>query len=90
MTLRFNPLTQILSTDDGAFLKAVDCPLGISENGLVGATTKHCLQCHNSVVSIKGMSDHEISDFITKNQDQCLSFSLTDENIKVTYDGSFL
>lgn len=85
--LRFNPLTKTLSSNDGTFIKSVDCPIWISEHKLIGSgPTQLCLQCKSSIISISGMDDHEITNLIQNKEDQCLSFSLTDDNIRVTYD----
>ena len=69
--MKFNPITGMLWTNDGEFLKVLYCPVGATLQDLIGdGQLASCQSCSKSVVRIDGLDDVAVAKIFTENEKQ--------------------
>ncbi len=87
--MKYSPISGTLRTDNGEFVKVLDCPIGVTQRNLVGAgRLAACRVCNKSVVRIDGMSDATVLELFSQHPEQCISLSLDGPNMEVVFDVS--
>ena len=91
--MQFNPLTNILYTDSGKFLKKLACPFDIQWNGLAinpnNPKRRPCSKCERYIIDTATYSDQELIDLIEQEPDTCLKIDLNQNNITMILYGKF-
>lgn len=72
-------------TEDGTYLKTINCPLNVSDQDLhqISETKFSCEKCVKEVVQTDFLTEDEIIDLLTANPDTCLKISLFDPLFRV-------
>jgi hypothetical protein len=86
--MKYNPTTQELFTDNGTFLKKLNCPLSKQWEELHPTNLlkgKMCDQCHRAVYDTAQFSDEQLSDLLRNEPHTCLKIDLNQENLTITY-----
>jgi hypothetical protein len=86
--MKYNPITQELYTDAGAFLKRLHCPLAKQWEQLditSSAMAKTCTTCNKAVYETSLLTDNELQDMLRKAPETCLKIDLDQLNLTITY-----
>lgn len=87
LTVRFNQENRTLWTDDGRFLKQLDCPLHKrwSEMKPVEGDERRriCGSCSKAVVSLEGATDAEARELIGSKRDTCVMIPFGAANVTI-------
>ncbi len=67
-------------SDDGTFLKVIDCPRGVSGSDLTQTSDHefHCDKCEEQVVATDSLTEDSIVELITDKPEICLKVSRFD------------
>ena len=86
--MQFNPITNELFNDKGAFLKKMNCPIGMNweslNNDAENYQNKYCQQCHKTVTDTSFLNDKKLTLLVNKNPKVCLKVSLSQSNLIIT------
>jgi hypothetical protein len=87
--MKFNPITKDIYTDNGKFIKTMNCPFKISWNRLekITSNARKCLNCNHIVLDTKNVSDSELLKIVKENPKTCLKIDLNQKNIIIESHG---
>lgn len=88
-TLRFNPLSGQLFSENGTLLKTLSCPVSRTRRQLVPDGTGvdlRCATCQTMVLNTRARSVEEIERLVKANPDVCLRVEAGQPNIRVIYE----
>ena len=87
--MKFNPLTKAIYTDNGEFVKTMNCPYKVRWDNL-GATTsstRKCTNCDHSILDTAVLTDEDLLHIVRQNPGTCLKIDLNQHNIKIISNG---
>lgn len=81
--MKFNPITQDLYTDDGVFLKKLNCKFDVSweHMELLSSNARKCANCKNPIYNTENCSDSDLVDLFHQSPDACLNIDLNQANV---------
>jgi len=82
----FKLATKELFTDDGSFIKKLNCPYLVKWQHIAkidGTRDKTCDICQKTIVDTKAMNDQQVVDLMSGDPEACLKVSPNQKNIKV-------
>jgi hypothetical protein len=86
--MKYNPITQELYTDAGAFLKKLHCPLAKrweQLNPTSSAQPKTCSTCNKPVYDTSLLEDSELQNMLENAPKTCLKVDIEQSNLTITY-----
>jgi hypothetical protein len=86
--MKYNPLTQELSCDDGTFIKQLNCPLKKRWETLaetIYLKGRLCDYCNQVVLDTSKMQEDELLTLVSHHPNTCLKIDLNQENLFITY-----
>jgi hypothetical protein len=86
--MKYNPITQELYTDAGAFLKKLHCPLAKRWEQLDPTSdvqAKTCSTCSKPVYDTSLLMDSELQQMLQNVPETCLKVDLNQQNLAITY-----
>lgn len=85
--MRFQPLTQTLSTDEGELIKHLYCPLGKTWEQLAATDSAHrlCAHCNRPVLDTGAMTEAEVVAAVRADPETCLRVSAFQENLTILW-----
>ncbi|RVU01270.1 hypothetical protein EOD41_04700 [Mucilaginibacter limnophilus] len=87
--MKYNPITQQLFTNTGAFLKELYCPLAKTWEQLEptsNAQAKLCSTCNQAVYDTAKLSDTKVQAMLQNATETCLKVDLNQENLTITHE----
>ncbi len=87
--MKFDPLKKDIYTDNGVFIKRMDCPYKMNWNKMeiINRTTRKCSNCNHSILDTASIPDEELLKLVRLNPGTCLKIDLNQQNIKVISNG---
>ena len=88
--MRINPLTKEVYTNQGEFIKKMDCPFEMDwDNLTIGnkPQSRNCAQCNQSIIDTAYLSDEELLNTLKENPHTCLKIDLQQANIQLSTNG---
>lgn len=81
----FDPVNGNLYDDKGGFLKKIGCPFGLHPDQLqvINDRERRCSVCKKNIYSVNHISDDELRDMISRDEEICLFSMANAKNIKV-------
>lgn len=88
--MKFDPLTKDLFTDQGVFIKTMNCPYKMTWDNLIpiDSTVRKCAICDHSILETKDFTDEELLKIVRQNPTTCLKIDLHQHNIKMASNGN--
>lgn len=86
--MKFNPISNDLFTNDGDFIKKLNCPLKIEWETLKGNfenSNRRCGICERDIIDTNHLNDSEIISIILDNPNTCLKLNFNQDNIAIIY-----
>ncbi len=87
--MKFNPITNILYTDNNKFIKKMHCPYPSLKWGnlssIDGSMDRFCEICESNVVETKNMSDEVLFQLLQDDPETCLKIDWNQENIRIVH-----
>jgi hypothetical protein len=89
--MRFNPINKNIYTDEGIFIKKMNCPFQVDWNDLAPSNDnwRKCNHCDHVIIDTNALRDVELLAMVAQNPYTCIKIDLNQDNIKITSDGSF-
>jgi hypothetical protein len=83
--MKFNPVTQDLYTDAGAFLKKLNCKFDVSWELMepISNSARNCGNCKHSVYNTEDFSDSDLIDLFHQSPQACLRLDLNQANVRI-------
>lgn len=87
--MKFNPLTKEIFTDNGEFVKTMNCPYKMTWDQLetTNLTMRKCSNCDHFIVDTDGKTDDFLLKIVKQNPETCLKIDLNQHNIKIVSNG---
>ena len=87
--MRFDPITKQVYTNNGEFIKKMNCPYKINWDDLEAttSTSRKCSNCDHLIIDTEYMSDDELLHLVTQNPDTCLKLDLNQHNLQIISNG---
>jgi len=87
--MRFDPITKQVYTNNGEFIKKMNCPYKINWDTLeaTSTTSRKCSNCDHLIIDTEYMSDDELLHLVTQNPDTCLKLDLNQQNLQIISNG---
>jgi hypothetical protein len=87
--MTFDPITKIIYTDNGEFIKQLNCPYKVHWDNLesYNSNVRMCSTCDRHIVDTELLSDDEVLSMINYKPDTCLKIDLNQPNIKIINNG---
>ena len=87
--MKYNPITQTLFSDEGAYVKKLYCPLSkqwseLKQGG--DASSRGCDHCRKEVHDTAFLTDSELLHLLEQDLQACLKVDLNQANLIVTYE----
>lgn len=88
--MKFDPLSKDIYTDNGVFVKTMDCPYKIIWDNLetTNSTMRKCANCNHLIVDTESMSDEDLLKIVSQNPETCLKIDLNQDNLKIVSNGN--
>jgi hypothetical protein len=86
ITMKFDPVSKRLYTNDNVFLKQLHCPYRMSWENLQPKSDERlrlCEVCERRIIDTIELNDEEVLTLVTKDPASCLRVSLNQENLRV-------
>ena len=87
--MKFNPITNILYTDNNKVIKKMYCPypsLRWDElSSVEGSLDRNCSLCEKNVIETKDMNDEMLCKLIQEEPESCLKIDFNQENIRIVH-----
>lgn len=86
--MKYNPITKELFTNEGIFIKKLDCPLSKQWRDLsptLDLKGKACDHCQSTVYDTLLLTDDDIQNLLKVNSGTCLKVSMNQSNLTITY-----
>jgi hypothetical protein len=89
--MKFNPLTKAIYTDNGGFVKTLNCPCKMRWDNLEAttSTTRKCTNCDHSILDTAALTDEDLLHIVRQRPDTCLKIDLNQPNISIITNGIF-
>lgn len=87
--MKFNPITNQLYTDDGAFIKKLHCPLNSQWEAMDQSSEfrfRNCEGCRRPVYDTAFFKDHVLLQMVKDDPHTCLKVDLNQNNLIVSYE----
>ena len=83
--MRFDPIKKEVYSDQGEFIKKMNCPYKLNWMNLdaTNTTSRKCSNCDRLVVDTKFLSDDELQNMVKQNPNTCLKIDLNQSNLKI-------
>ena len=83
--MRFDPIKKEVYSDQGEFIKKMNCPYKLNWVSLEATNTRfrNCSNCDRLVVDTKFLSDDELQNMVKQNPNTCLKIDLNQNNLKI-------
>jgi hypothetical protein len=83
--MKFNPITKCLYTDNGEFIKKLNCPYKINweDMEVIDLTIRKCLNCDHMIVDTGTLKDEQLFEMVRQNPSTCLKIDLNQSNLKI-------
>jgi hypothetical protein len=83
--MKFNPITKSLYTDNGQFVKKLNCPYKINweDMEVIDSTNRKCLNCDHMVVDTATLTDEQLFEMVRQNSSTCFKIDLNQSNLKI-------
>ena len=87
--MKFNPLTKAIYTDNGDFVKAMNCPYKVRWDNLeaTSSSTRKCTNCDHSILDTAALTDEDLLQIVRQHPDTCLKIDLNQHNLNIIADG---
>jgi hypothetical protein len=87
--MKFNPISREVFTDQGEFLKKLDCPFKMDWEAMAisGEAHRKCPVCNHLVVDTEKFNDTELLAFVKEDPKACLKINLNQHNVILITDG---
>ena len=87
--MKFNLISREVFTDQGEFLKKLDCPFKMDWESMANSGEGHrkCSVCKHVVVDTEKFSDAELLALIKEDPKTCLKINLNQHNVILINDG---
>ena len=87
--MKFDPITKEVFTDNGDFVKQLNCPYKIKWNDLEASDTifRKCSNCDHLIVDTEHLSDDELLNRVNLNPNTCLKIDLSQNNLTIITNG---
>jgi hypothetical protein len=88
--MQFDPINLLVFTDEGEFIKQLNCPYKMSWERLEpkDSVFRKCGNCERLVMDTGLFSDNEIQTAVRENPDTCLKIDLNQGNVKLKMHGT--
>ena len=90
--MKFDPINEVLYTDNGELIKKMNCPYRIDWDDLPASTSspnRNCSMCERQIIDTENRTDEEILNLMKKNPSTCLKVDIDQDNIRITLDNNF-
>jgi hypothetical protein len=91
--MQFNPITKDIFTDEGQFIKRLECPFKLSWEVLTPiqgtVRQKHCSQCESNVTDTDMLDDETLRLLVSQESTICLKVSLLQSNVTLTTNSNY-
>ena len=87
--MKFDPINKEVFTDNGEFIKQMNCPYNIKWDNLeeTSKTSRKCSNCDQLIINTEYVSDAELLFMVRENSDTCLKIDLNQNNLKIITNG---
>lgn len=87
--MKFNPITKEVYTDNGEYVKKMNCPYKMTWEKLetINSTMRKCVNCDHLIVDTAYLTDDNLLDIIQNNPQTCLKIDLNQQNIQIILNG---
>lgn len=88
--MKFNPITKEIFTENGEFIKRMNCPFKINWNDLEevnNSILRKCPSCKQTIVDTEYLSDDRLLNMVRQNPETCLKIDLNQQNVTLISDG---
>ena len=88
--MKFDPITKEVFTDNGEFIKKLDCPYKMNWDDLEEVNNpilRNCSICDQSIIDTENISDDELLKMVRHKPDTCIKIDLNQHNIKLISNG---
>jgi hypothetical protein len=87
--MKFDPLAKDIYTDNGVFVKTMNCPYKMTWDNLetTNSTMRKCTNCNHLIVDTERLSDEDLLKIVRQNPDTCLKIDLNQDNLKIVSNG---
>lgn len=87
--MKFDPLTKDIYTDNGVFVKTMNCPYKMTWDNLeiTNSTMRKCKNCDHLIVDTESISDEDLLKIVKQNPETCLKIDLNQHNLKIVSNG---
>ena len=84
--MRYNPIKQILYTDNGQKIKELNCPELVKWNELKPTNDKNrmCNLCQKSIIDTENLTDIELLNLVKQDDNICFKVGLNQDNVALT------
>ena len=88
-SMRFDPITKEVYTNNGEFIKKMDCPYKINWDDLeaTNSTSRKCSTCDHLIIDTQYLSDDELLKMVTQNPNTCLKIAYNQHNLRIISNG---
>jgi hypothetical protein len=89
--MKFDPITKDVFTDQGEFIKQLNCPYKMNWETLEGTNPeiRKCSNCDHFIINTEHLGDSELLNVVKQNPEVCLKIDLNQDNVKLTSNGVF-
>ncbi len=90
--MKFNPITKRVYSDQGQFIKELNCPLNRkweSFRSMNDDRNKYCDNCNQKIIDTANLTDNELVKLIEVRPNTCLKIDLNQKNIQIFTNGNF-
>jgi hypothetical protein len=83
--MKFNPLTKEVYTDQGEFVKTLNCPYKVVWDNLkpTNSSSRKCTNCDHLVLDTEALTDDELLKIVRQNPATCLKIDLHQHNLQI-------
>lgn len=83
--MKLDLTTKELFTDEGNFLKVLDCPKKVQASELkkLSADSYICSSCDHTILETAGLTDAQLQKIVEKDPQQCLKVNINQSNLKI-------
>ena len=84
-SMKFNPNTRQLFTNEGALIKTLHCPRGVKWSDLrqSNSTKKYCDFCQREIINTQNLDDETVFAIVMQDSSVCLKLDINDSNVRV-------
>ncbi len=87
--MKFNPITNILYTDNNKLIKKMHCPYPSLKwsalSSVDGSMNRFCAICESNVVETKEFTDAALLKLLQEEPDTCLKVDFNQENVRIIH-----